>query len=248
MNYLSLLLAVAFSGTVFAQADLKALRDIDLKEELHKISGQEYVSLSYKEARIKMFNVVYLEKDEKGYYNLDVYCQSKYYRTFKDDVPNEDIPEHTIMNTEHTWPQSRFNESLNEEVQKTDLHHLYPTFSKINAERGNYPFANVGVSTNKKPLFCDKGKLGNSIGYGKKGIYFEPPVEHKGNVARAMFYFSVRYGLSIDATEEIFLKFWHMLDPVDELEKSRHEIIFGIQKNRNPFIDMPELVLQIADF
>lgn len=247
MNYLSLFLVVAFSGAAFAQADLKSLKDVDLKEELHRISGEEYVGLSYKEARIKLFNVIYLEKDEKGYFNKDVYCQTNYYRTFKDDIPNDEIPDHTIMNTEHTWPQSRFNESLNEEVQKTDLHHLYTTFSKINAERGNYPFANVGVSTNRKPLFCPGTKLGNPIGYGK-GIYFEPPVEHRGNVARSLFYFSIRYNLAIDATEEIFLKFWHMLDPVDATETQRHEIIYGIQKNRNPFIDYPELVLQIADF
>jgi endonuclease I len=228
-------------------APLAQLSNVELKQEIHKLAGQEYVSLDYKQARIKMFNVIYLEKDENGFFNRDVYCQTKYYRTFKDNTPDEEIPDHTVMNTEHTWPQSRFNKELNEEIQKTDLHHLYTTFSKINAERGNYPFAEVGVTTNRKPLFCEGPKLGKPISYGE-GVYFEPADEHKGNVARALFYFSVRYNVGISATEEIFLKFWHMVDPVDEIEKQRHEIIFSIQKNRNPFIDQPELVLKISDF
>lgn len=246
MKSLSLALMMAFTGTALAQVDLTTLKDVELKAELHRASGEEYVSLSYKAARIKLFNVIYLEKDEQGYFNKDVYCGGKLYRTFENDTPNDELPDHTVMNTEHTWPQSRFNETLNQEVQKTDLHHLFATFSKINTERGNYPFANVGVESNRK-LQCDTSKLGQPLSYGA-GTYFEPPTEHKGNVARALFYFSVRYNVSIDTTEEIFLKFWHMLDPVDEKEKERHEVIFGIQKNRNPFIDMPELVLQIADF
>ncbi len=73
-------------------------------------------------------------------------------------------------------------------------------------------------------------KLENSIGYAK-GTYFEPPVEHKGNVARSLFYFSVRYQIAIEANKEIFLKFWYMLDPVDEKERERHEKIADIQKN-----------------
>lgn len=244
MKFISLLILVTLSGAVFAQDDFLNLRDAELKAELQKRSSEQQVSLSYKQARIKLFNEVYLEQDERGYYNRCVYCLTNYYRTLSND-PSE-IPDHNIINTEHTWPQSRFNHNLNTEVQKSDLHHLYPTFSKINSQRGNFPFANVGASTSRA-LFCDQSKLGNPMGYGK-GVYFEPPVEHKGNVARAIFYFSTRYDVAIDPIEEIFLKFWHMLDPVDELEKRRHEIIFGIQKNRNPYIDYPELVLQVADF
>ncbi len=245
MKFITTLFFLSLSGLACAQ--IENLSNAELKEELHKVTGQDYVSLDYKEARIKMFNVIYLEKDDTGYFNRDVYCQTKFYRVFKGDLPNDEIPDHTVMNTEHTWPQSRFNKELNEEVQKTDLHHLYTTFNKINAERGNYPFANVGVTTNRKPLFCPGPKLGNPISYGT-GIFFEPANEHKGNVARALFYFSVRYKVAISTTEEIFLKFWHMLDPVDEIEKQRNEIIFSIQKNRNPFVDQPELVLRISDF
>jgi deoxyribonuclease-1 len=239
VKHLAFLLFLSISGF--------AIADEALREELHKATNEGYVSLSYKEARIKLFNDIYLEKDEKGYFNTDVYCLTKFYRTFKKGVPDTELPDANVFNTEHTYPQSKFNESLSEEVQKTDLHHLFPTGNKINGQRGNFPFGNVGVATNKKPLACDISKLGNPLGYGQ-GTYFEPPTEHKGNVARAMFYFAVKNQVGIPENEEIFLKFWHMLDPIDENEKARHEKIAEIQKNRNPFIDHPELVLEIENF
>ncbi len=237
---------LSFSSLTFARGVVPAPKNEELKEELHKAVA-DHVSLTYLQARVKMFNELYLEQDEKGYFNKDVYCSSKHYRVFSQGTPTEEIPDHTVMNTEHTWPQSRFSKSFSAEVQKTDLHHLFPTFSKINSERGNYPFANVGVETNRRPLFCAASKLGNSAGYAK-GTYFEPVAEHKGNVARSLFYFSVRYKIAIEPNEEIFLKFWHMVDPVTEEDKKRNEAIFAIQKNRNPFIDSPELVLSISDF
>jgi len=33
---------------------------------------------------------------------------------------------------------------------------------------------------------------------------------------------------------------WHLADPVDELERSRNEVVWAAQGNRNPFIDHPE--------
>lgn len=243
-----LLIAIPFLVSCFAYANesLKDLKDEELKAELHTITGEGYKSLNYKNARLQLFNRLYLEKDETGYYNLDVYCSKKFYRKVKGDEAPSDLPDAKDFNTEHTWPQSKFNETMNEEVQKTDLHHLYPTTNKINAERGNLPYANIGIESPKK-LSCDASKLGSPIGYAK-GLYFEPPNEHKGNVARAMFYFSVRYNMNIDAVQEIFLKFWHMLDPVDDVERSRNDQIAEVQRNRNPFIDDPELVLLISDF
>src|SRR5690606_10669390 len=34
---------------------------------------------------------------------------------------------------------------------------------------------------------------------------------------------------------------WHRNDPADDFEMNRNNIIYTWQKNRNPFIDMPEL-------
>ncbi len=38
------------------------------------------------------------------------------------------------------------------------------------------------------------------------------------------------------------LKKWNEIDPVDEFEKTRNNLVFNIQGNRNPFIDYPGLV------
>jgi endonuclease I len=54
--------------------------------------------------------------------------------------------------------------------------------------------------------------------------------------------------LHIDNDEEGFLRKWHNQDPVDSAEMMHHETVFQTQGNRNPFIDQPDLVDQIADF
>ena len=38
---------------------------------------------------------------------------------------------------------------------------------------------------------------------------------------------------------------WHELDPVDDWERRRNDIIYDHQENRNPFIDNPELADRI---
>ena len=82
----------------------------------------------------------------------------------------------------------------------------------------------------------------------------------KGDIARILFYMDVRYEGGEDepdlaVTEALnnvadvpnigklsTLLDWHLQDPVDDFEMSRNEVIYGIQGNRNPFIDHPEYV------
>lgn len=221
----------------------RTLVQLDLKEELHRETSSQHRSYSYKEARRKLFNELHLERDAKGYFVKGVYCLNNVY-PFNGEHPGSRLPDASIINTEHTWPQSKFSTSFSKEVQKTDLHHLFPTESRINSDRGNYPFAEV---TRERNVYCPESQSG-SPSTGESGIYFEPPQNHKGNVARAMFYFSVRYKMAIDPIQEFFFRRWHEEDPVDSTEKARHEKIATLQKNRNPFIDDPALVRQISDF
>jgi deoxyribonuclease I len=48
--------------------------------------------------------------------------------------------------------------------------------------------------------------------------------------------------------EEVILKKWNREHPVDAEEADRNDVIAQIQGDRNPFIDHPEMVDQIADF
>jgi deoxyribonuclease I len=221
----------------------RTLHSDDLKEELHRKASQGHRSFNYKEARKILFNELHLEKDSRGYFVSGVYCLDKLY-PFNGEFPGDRLPDASYLNTEHTWPQSKFSRAFPKEVQKTDLHHLYPTQSRINGERGNYPFAEVNRERN---LSCDESELG-SPATGESGTYFEPPHVHKGNVARAIFYFSIRYKMEIDPVQEHFLRRWHKEDPIDDAERKRHEGIVKAQKNRNPFIDDPSLVEKISDF
>jgi endonuclease I len=124
-----------------------------------------------------------------------------------------------------------------------DLHNLFPATSSVNSSRGNLEFGEVGAEYTRP---CARAKRGPVRGGGP--VVFEPPDEHKGNVARALFYFALRYDLQISPQQEAFLRTWNHLDPVDAAEASRNEEIFQIQGNRNPFIDQPEWADDIQDF
>lgn len=215
----------------------------NLKKQLSQEMWKDYVPLSYTEAKRNLFGLLDLKKDERGYYVKDVYCN----RIIRDGAGPMKIPNYEIINCEHTWPQSRFNKSFSSSAQKSDLHHLYPTDSIANSSRGNIEFADVdGGATYDK---CQASNIGipQESGY-RAQRYFEPPFEHKGNVARAVFYISIKYDNKITSTEEHYLRLWNVLDPVDEDEMNRNELIEQIQGNRNPFIDHPELVDEITDF
>lgn len=154
-------------------------------------------------------------------------------------------------NREHSWPKSWFTGDENS-VPGRDLHHIFPTDGYVNQQRGNNPFGEVQTATQ---TFQNGSKLGtckSSLGY--SGTVYEPIDAYKGDFARAYFYMSVRYYSedsnwnSSDMTTKSELKPWalEMLlrwneeDPVSAKEIARNEAVYGIQNNRNPFIDHPE--------
>lgn len=201
--------------------------------------------LGYRGARKVLFGKLHLKENENGYYLEEVYCRKQFTKQQINLGPNV-IPNNNVINCEHTWPQSRFTGRFANEMQKSDLHHLFPTDSKANSIRGNYEFADVDGG-DLRHNDCDASHFGLADSGGSRDR-FEPPTEHKGNVARALFYFSVRYQIKISASEEAYLREWNRLDPVDASEVERNDIIHNIQGIRNPFIDFPELADQIADF
>jgi hypothetical protein len=96
---------------------------------------------------------------------------------------------------------------------------------------------------------CMQEEGGSALGKDSSNrTTFEVRLAHRGNVARAIFYFSVRYNLAVAPAEEAALRVWHVQDPVDAAESARNDVIDQVQHNRNPFIDHPEFVAKITDF
>lgn len=156
---------------------------------------------------------------------------------------NKDGVIDTFINAEHIWPQSYFGKKL---PMVADLHHLAPTFATPNSRRGSLKFANVS-----SPAY----KTSSGSMMGKEG--FEPADEAKGNVARAVLYFVVRYhdksirqGMDYQSfwvnTVPLLLE-WNRQDPPDAAERRRNDLVEGFQGNRNPFIDYPELAERVGE-
>lgn len=139
------------------------------------------------------------------------------------------------FNCEHVVPQSWFGKR---EPMRGDLHHLFACESSCNSFRGNrayHEFREEAVRT-------DCGRSGKNE--------FEPGAG-RGAVARATFYFLVRYPDLVGSPAELpadrldILRRWHEEDPPAEWERHRNQAIFEIQGNRNPFIDFPRWAAEV---
>lgn len=196
--------------------------------------------LGYSKAKDFLFGLIDLKKDNRGYYVRDVYCHVEYSGP---DVGQLKTPKARVVNCEHSWPQSLFSKNFNNEMQKSDLHHLFIAKNDANMARSSNPF---GDNNGKAAVpGCESSTIGgarNSV------LVFEPPREHKGNLARAMLYFSVRYKLPIDRFQEDTFRAWNKDDPVTAEDITRNDLIQSLQGNRNPFVDYPEMIEMIADF
>ena len=172
--------------------------------------------------------------------------------TFGKDQAGSYSVEGDVYNREHSFPKSWFNDAT---PMYTDLFHLYPTDGYINGMRSNYPFGET-----KNPSKESKGgwsKLGPSSTPGYKGTVFEPNDEYKGDFARTYFYMATAYedkiahwhspmlaGNNYPAYAQWAIDMllrWAKEDPVSEKEIKRNEAVYGIQHNRNPYIDYPGL-------
>ena len=148
-------------------------------------------------------------------------------------------------NREHIWAASY---GLYDSDAYKDLHNLKPADPSVNSSKGNKNFDNGGIQHDEAiECFFTQDT-------------WEPADAVKGDIARILFYMDIRYEGGEDepnlAVTEVLnnvadvpnigklstLLDWHLQDPVDDFEMSRNEVIYGIQGNRNPFIDHPEYV------
>jgi len=145
-------------------------------------------------------------------------------------------------NTEHSWPKS---DGAKTEPAQGDLHHLFPSERDVNSGRSSYPFGETDCLTNCR-TYPGGSQRGPTVG--GSTIVFEVRPERRGEIARAHFYFSIRYRLSIPYSEETVLKRWNRDDPPDDAERARNIAIEAVQKKRNPFIERPDFADFISDF
>ncbi|MEN2494610.1 MAG: Extracellular ribonuclease [Hyphomicrobiaceae bacterium hypho_1] len=224
---------VIFCGneTVFSQ---------QLRNILHEKAKNGHKVLSYKELWQALAEIDLVEdagRKIRLFYTNRI--QDKTIRSVTDN--------NNGWNREHLWPQSRGTQKL---PMKSDLHHVHPVDASVNRRRGNLDFGEDG-----KP----EGEAPNTF-IGKRN--FEPRNEIKGDIARSLFYMDIRYeGRSGNPDLQLVKKFvtrksnnvgnlcmlliWHKEDPVDTIERNRHDRVARIQGNRNPFIDTPSVANQL---
>jgi len=153
------------------------------------------------------------------------------------------------INCEHTFPQSM---GAGDEPQKSDMHHLFPCKSNVNSSRGNDPYAEILDEDTEKWYRNDTilytiptefieeyaEKYNPSDPTDER---FEPKEDHKGDAARAMFYFYAMYSEIADddfweIQKETLLN-WHYYDAVNTTETTRTWKIAEYQDGLpNPFL------------
>lgn len=146
-------------------------------------------------------------------------------------------------NREHVWPQSLGQSK--DQPGGHDVLHLRPTFNDINSARGNLKYGNV---PNGKTVTYTKHSnplvKNNIYGY-RSSSTFEPLDFAKGDCARIVFYYALKYNydLKVIVSDNTFKEIleWNRLDPVAPIEISRNNYAYDLQGNRNIFVDYPEL-------
>ena len=226
---------------VFAQTEPPSdLDGEDLKEWFRtNYYDGNHQTLGYSTARMYMYNYI---DNENGV----ITCVYSGYQVSSPYGGTTTYP--APINCEHTIPQSFFGEA---DPMVSDLHHLYPAYENWNSTRSNYPFADIDDSETAKWMYLDQSQT--TIPTSNIDLYseyanstFEPREDHKGNVARSIFYFYTMYPTEAGDISNIgdintFYQ-WHLDDPVDAAEIERNDQIETYQGDRNPYIDYPETV------
>lgn len=234
--------------------DTEGLTGEELRQTLHEIIDNHTVS-NYSSLWWH-FEVLDQKMNGKVW---DIYSDQPggvpaYQYTFGSDQCGNYNSEGDCYNREHSFPKSWFDDQY---PMYTDLFHLYPTDGYVNGKRSNHPYGPVGTATWTS---TNGTKVGFSNWPSYSGIVFEPIDEYKGDVARSYFYMLTRYMDQISQWESDMLSgddfaewakdvllLWASEDPVSQKEIDRNNGIYGIQDNRNPYIDQPEFAAMVWD-
>lgn len=161
-------------------------------------------------------------------------------------------------NREHLWPNSHGIDG--HEPSYSDLHNLRPADVNVNATRANLLFDESSAVQN--PIIPGDPEAPLTS---RDSNSWEPPAALKGDIARALFYMDVRYEGEAPSEPNLMLTdsltqvtnngtshgrlttllLWHLSDPPSAEERMRNDLVFGLQLNRNPFVDRPQWVLAV---
>lgn len=167
-------------------------------------------------------------------------------------------------NREHVWPKDGGDAFPEKSGPGSDAHHLRPTEQSLNSTRSSKNFDEVAQTSANVVKENGSSGYGNSA-YGadalcySSGSFFYPAKGYRGATARILFYMQTRWGDHDQYNLEFVdgagssktigkistLLKWHLEEPPTEEEIRRNEAVFGLQGNRNPFIDHPEYAAQI---
>ena len=159
----------------------------------------------------------------------------------------------TTYNREHTWPQSKGADKGT--PMGYDMQSVRPASTAINSDRGNTPygesskFYDPDVIAINNSLYTPE-HLGSYRGDCARVILYDYVVYGKAGGYSNDFYLGNAQLLSKLGKNGVFesipiLLKWHMQDPSSLTEMVRNDGAQAYQGNRNPFIDYPELAIQI---
>lgn len=254
-NLFVLSLFFSFSTTLFAQAPAGYYKSAEGKNKQTLLEALCDIIGPHKTVSYDGLWKVYETSDVYPGTNKiwDMYSTATFYAG-KDQCGNY-FGVGDCYNREHSFPKSWFNDAS---PMISDAYHIYPTDGKVNGQRSNYPYGECSNGTYlQNGSNKGTGKLGKSTFPGYNGTVFEPADEYKGDFARTYFYMAACYNDRIeDWHSEMLagnsfpcyttwavnlLMKWHRQDPVSQKEIDRNNAVSKYQKNRNPFIDHPEL-------
>ena len=149
-------------------------------------------------------------------------------------------------NREHTFPRSRAGYQSIEEDEIGDGIDVFWVTSADSLRHGNSDAHALRAADGQENGVRSNKHYGEYIGpAGTLGSF-------RGDVARSVLYMEIRYnGLEIvngfpeidgQLGDLVTLLEWHRNDLPDDFEMNRNNVIYNWQRNRNPFIDQPDLV------
>ncbi|KAK9275119.1 hypothetical protein L1049_022378 [Liquidambar formosana] len=217
-----------------------------LKRKLNSIIAK-HRSLSYKEVwdALKILDAADVDKPEASSGIVEIYSLRVVSKRLAGKPKG--------WNREHLWPRSY---GLTDGPSLTDLHNIRPADVNVNSSRGNKYYGECRVNSTKCLKPANKEAAPDTETDKER---WAPPVQVRGDIARALMYMAVSYGfhqpgggpdLHLSDSPSIenramgllsTLLRWNDIDPPSREEKLRNERICKIyQHNRNPFIDHPE--------